>query len=263
MEKIREILSGIGLSEKEVRVFLSLLKRGSGTVGKLALDSGVTRTHIYEILENLEKQGLVTQANTAGVRRYEAIGHAALLANLGRRQQHLQKLEKSLAAAATDFQALQVGSKQKTKVRFFDGPEGIHSIYAEIKSDLKKQKEPSELLTIFSPGLVERTLPGWFAAEEYIEVPKIMSKRGILFDSETARQYLQKIKGSPAAHSYKLWPKERGEFPVDTLCWLNKLTLIDLVDYPSGIIIENSAIVKVFAMWFALMWESLPVVPTQ
>ena len=260
MQKIKEILTGIGLRDKEVQVFLSLLKRGSGTVGQIALDSGVTRTHIYEILEQLEKQGLVTQVKTAGVRRYEAIGHAALLANLARRQRHLQQLEKSLVAAASDFDALQVGVRQKTAVRFFDGPEGIHSMYAEIKSDLKKQKEPSELLTIFSPGLVERALPGWLAAEEYIDVPTVMRKRGILSDSEITREYLEKMKLSVSTHAYKVWPKERGEFPVDTLCWRNKLAFIDLVGYPSGIIIENPAMVQVFTMWFSFMWESLAAV---
>lgn len=48
------------------------------------------------------------------------------------------------------------------------------------------------------------------------------------------------------------------EFPTDTVCWSNKIFLIDLVDYPSGIIIEDTAIVQSFKMWFEFMWKKLP-----
>jgi hypothetical protein len=56
---------------------------------------------------------------------------------------------------------------------------------------------------------------------------------------------------------YKLWPKEKGLFPTDNIAWKNKIAYIDLVGYPSGIIIENEAVVKSYTMWFNQMWEGL------
>jgi len=257
MLKITELLMKLGLNDKEIKVFLSLAKLGPSGVSKIALDSGVTRTHVYDVAEGLKQKGLLTEIEEKGLRKYEVLDHAGLMAFISRKQKEFLTLEKKLVELATEFETLRVGERHKTKVRFFEGPEGIRTIYAEIRSDLQKKKEASELLTIFSPAQVERALPGWFEAEEYIEVPAHMNKRGILYASDITRRYLEKIKASTGAHQYKLWPPEQGEFPVDTLSWGNKITYIDLVGYPSGIVIENEAIVRTFRMWFEKMWENL------
>jgi len=54
-----KILEGIGLTKGEVKVYLTLLKTGETTTGKIIDNSGLSSGKIYEILEKLIKKGLV------------------------------------------------------------------------------------------------------------------------------------------------------------------------------------------------------------
>ena len=256
MPDLSELLQKLGLSEKETATFLSIAKLGSSTVSEIADEAKITRTHVYELAESLKVRGLLTQSDTRGVRRYEALDHAGLIAFLAHKQKELQELEKSFVHAANQFNSLQKGGKLKTKVRFFEGVRGIEAIYHEVKRDCRAMAVGYDLLVMFSPGRVEQLIPGWFKMGLYFDEPG-MHKRGILADTAFTRQFIEKMKESKHEHSYKIWPKEKGEFPTDTVCWSNKLFLIDLVDYPSGIIIEDAAIVSSFKMWFEFMWEKL------
>lgn len=257
MAQIEQLLSELGLSEKETAVYMSLLKLGIASASEIARESGVTRTHIYDIAESLRRRGVVTETTEANVRKFEALDQAGLLAHLSRRQKELERLSNKLRHASADFAALRQKGTQRPSVRFFEGPEGIKNIYEEIRRDLIRHGKPTELLTIFSPAQVEQAMPGWFEAEEYIDVGPQVNKRGIVYDSPLFRSYLERMKHSSVQHAYKLWPEELGEFPSDTLCWLDKMTYIDLVDYPYGFVIENAAMTKSFRMWFYQMWDTL------
>jgi len=91
----------------------------------------------------------LTKIEEKNTRKYEAIGYADLLAYISRQQKELQFLENDFIKAASVFDALQVGKNQRTKIRFFEGKEGIENIYDEIRRDLKKQLFSSELFNYF------------------------------------------------------------------------------------------------------------------
>ena len=250
--QIRHILLQLKLSPKEVAIFLSLVKLGRAVASAIARDANITRTHIYDIVQTLMDKGLVSEVEVAGVKNYEAVDHAGLLAFVSREQKELVGLEKKLQQVASDFQALQLGQQQKTKVRFFDGVEGVKNIYGEIRHDLAQQVEPFELLTIFSPEKLEHAVPG----STYLDYPN-MILRDIVAEDGMLDAYKAQMSATKNTATYKVWPKERGIFPTDTIAWKNKIAYIDLVGNPSGIIVENEATYRSFAMWFEVVWESL------
>ena len=55
------LLSSIGLQQKEAKVYLALLELEQGTVSKIAKLSGLKRPTIYLILDDLIKNGYVTE----------------------------------------------------------------------------------------------------------------------------------------------------------------------------------------------------------
>lgn len=252
MANLKPILLNLNLSEKEVEIFLALLKLGKGTATSMSRESGITRTHVYDIVKTLIDRGLVSEVEERGVKTYEGVDHAGLLAFISREQKNLQQIEKKVVQMASEFNALQVGRQQKTKVRFFDGVEGVKNIYEEIRRDLQKQYESFELMTVFSPANLERILPGF----EYLDYPN-MRGRDIVAEDEMLNVYIEQMKQSANVTSYKVWPKEKGIFPTDTIVWKNKIATIDLVGYPSGIIVENDSMVKTFTLWFEQLWVSL------
>jgi len=53
------LLMSLGLTEAEAKVYLRLLREGSVTAGELAKLTRYSRTKVYEILEKLQREGLV------------------------------------------------------------------------------------------------------------------------------------------------------------------------------------------------------------
>ena len=252
MPNFSELLQKLNLNEKQIAIFLSLVKLGKTTATNISRDSGVTRTHVYDLISELIVKGLVSEIEERGVKTYEAVDHAGLLAYISRQQKELQQINKKIEQMATEFNQLQLGQQQKTKVRFFEGIEGVKNLYEEIRRDLAKQSEPSEVITIFSPEKLNNLIPGF----TYLDFPTV-SIRAIICKDDMAQSYVDQMDKTKNKVDYKFWPKEKGLFPTDNIAWLNKIVYIDLSGYPSGIIIENESIVQTFALSFEVIWKGL------
>lgn len=252
MANLSELLSQLNLNSKQTTLFLSLVKLGRATATVLSDETKITRTHIYDLAQELIAMGLVSELEEHGIKKYEAVDHAGLLAYVSRQQKELAEVGKQLERAASEFNALQVGQEQKTKVRFFDGLEGVKNMYEEIRRDLKKQTEPSELLTIFSPEKIQALIPGF----NFFDYPTV-TVRDIVCDDAALNKYKTQMTHAINVR-YKVWPKSASQFPTDNIAWLSKIAYVDLsTSHPSGIVIENKAIVETFTMWFNEIWGKL------
>ncbi|MFH1211984.1 MAG: helix-turn-helix domain-containing protein, partial [Candidatus Woesearchaeota archaeon] len=65
------VLREIGLSKNECRVYLSLIKLGSGTVQEISKKSNVHRANVYDVLNKLMEKGLVSYIIKKGKRLYQ------------------------------------------------------------------------------------------------------------------------------------------------------------------------------------------------
>ena len=80
MANLKQLLFKLNLNQKEATIFLSLVKLGKSHASAVGRDSGVTRTHIYDLVQDLVKKGLVSEVEERGIKTYEAVDHAGLLA---------------------------------------------------------------------------------------------------------------------------------------------------------------------------------------
>jgi len=256
-QKITHFLKELGLNEKEIAVYLSLLTLGRSHVSDIAEEAKITRTHVYTIAEELRARGFLSALEENGTRTYEALNHEGLVAFIARQRDGLTQLEQKVAASVSDFEALRRGHKPPSTVQFYQGKKEVLQIHETIRRDLKKLDAPFEIITIYSPEKLETTYPGWFENKKYIDVPPLMTKRDIVTDSEIFRRHTQQRTQSKSKYLYKVWPKRWGEFPADTLCWQDSIAFIELADYPTGTIIKNAAVANTFKLWFEQLWCSL------
>lgn len=258
MDAPASLLKRIGLNNKEIAVFLSLFKLGSSTVSQVSYDTGITRTHIYTIVESLQKQGLVNEIEIRGVKQYAAIDYENLVSFISKKQKELEELYQDFQKNASEFHVLTAPHATKTRVRFFDGVAGIKSINAEIRADLQKQRNPYQFHVIFSPDKMEAILPRWIEENRHIYYEPLMDKYAIIAETPLLPSFLNNVeKNRQKNFHHKVWPKDKSEFPTDTLCWFDKIAYLDMTQHPSGIIIENSAIAETFRMWFQAIYTSL------
>ena len=60
----------LGLTNGEVRIYLSLLKLGSSKVGSIVKDSRVSYSKVYDVLERLITKGLVSYVTFDIISKY-------------------------------------------------------------------------------------------------------------------------------------------------------------------------------------------------
>ena len=58
--KVEILLEELGLTKGEIKVYLTLLKLGETTTGKIVEEAGISSGKIYEILEKLIRKGLAS-----------------------------------------------------------------------------------------------------------------------------------------------------------------------------------------------------------
>ncbi len=72
MASKEEILRDLGLTEKEIKVYLTSLSLGQSTVNAIAKKSQLNRVTCYDILKYLKEKGLVSYVIKSGVKYFEA-----------------------------------------------------------------------------------------------------------------------------------------------------------------------------------------------
>ena len=117
----RTALKGLGLSEGEVTVYLSLLKLGQTTVSELTKETGQHRTTIYDFLEHLLEKGLVSYIVQQNTKYYQAAAPTKLLEVIQEKEQNIKKVLPQL-------QKLIQFKKEDIRVEVYKGKEGFKTL---------------------------------------------------------------------------------------------------------------------------------------
>lgn len=109
-------LEQIGLTDKETRVYLSLLSLGSSTAYRIAENCGVKKPTVYIILENLRKKDLILKVPHAKKALFAARDMSEYLFE---QEEHLKSVRAILPKLRT------LGIQAHSSVLFFDGLRGV------------------------------------------------------------------------------------------------------------------------------------------
>lgn len=133
MSEYETILSNIGLSDKEAKVYLALLALGKANAYQVAVKSGLKKPTSYMILEELQKKGFVSLIPREKKRNYLPISPELLIANY---KEKVLLAEKALPA----FLAMRRDVLAKPTFTIFEGREACLRISKKLYSDHANQK---------------------------------------------------------------------------------------------------------------------------
>lgn len=91
-------LQAFGLTEYESRIYYALLSNGACTVNQIQYASGVPRTKVYQVSQQLTRKGLLRMVEGAKPSRFEAQPPEVLQSILIERERKVRSLRKSMAA---------------------------------------------------------------------------------------------------------------------------------------------------------------------
>jgi sugar-specific transcriptional regulator TrmB len=234
-----KILLQAGFDEREAKLYLALLELGESTVLPLSKKAGIKRTYCYDILASLQEKGLVSFVPRNGRRRYSAEPPETIEALL---RQRLDTFSEGIA----ELKSIYNKSETKPIVRFYEGVDGIKSVYEQLI--LVKSFD-----AISSPSQLYNYLGNYFLDFAKRAIQKKESIRELIAGPIPQSSYLDEYKGS----EHWLWKKlpETVSITTDILLFENKLAMISYGKQLHAIVLEGSAIVDTHRQLFELLWQ--------
>ena len=126
MEILPLELRKLGLTEKEVKVYLAGLELGPSSVQKIAEMAKITRPTTYEIIKQLEKKGLFEEVKKAKKRYFLAQSPERILGLLRVQKREIEEKEREFIRIIAALESKY--SKEKEGVKVFKGKEGLKAL---------------------------------------------------------------------------------------------------------------------------------------
>jgi len=244
---IEQALEKIGLTEGEVKVYLSLLELGASSTGSIIKKSGVSGSKVYEVLDRLSQKGLVMSVIKNGVKNFEVASPSRILHYLEEKKSLIDEEKVSVQKIIPEL-ILKQKSTKANEAKIFTGWEGLKTAEEDILSSLGKGEE------WLSMGLTEQP-ESW---EIYFnKKQEERAKKGIIHKHLLNEKYVslhKKRKHLPHTE-FRFLPKE-FEMPTSTEVYANKVMIFIMsVESPMAILIESKAVADSFRKYFYAMWN--------
>ena len=126
---LKQSLQEVGLSEKEVAVYLASLEIGSASVQDIAKKAGVNRATTYVMIEALSERGLMSTFVKEKKRYYRTENPERLVSMIRLQQEALKVREEEMAGLLPALLALYQKTHQvRPEIRYLEGEEGLQTV---------------------------------------------------------------------------------------------------------------------------------------
>lgn len=136
-----EMLTKLGLSDKEARVYLAALELGEDTVQNIAKKAKVNRATTYVILEKLMKLGLASTHQEEKKTVFVAEDPHELANILEDEKKKIDERRSYLDDAMKELMAIYNARRSKPSVRYFEGADGLEVLDRYGMNNLKPGTE--------------------------------------------------------------------------------------------------------------------------
>lgn len=192
---IKPILQKVGLSQKEVDIYLTCLEHGPETITNIARLSGYKRSTLYNIIEKLLRNGFIILIRRSRRTLYDVENPKKLLTSLRARERELEQLMPRL-------EEIRNTKKEIPNVEIYESPEAVKILYDEIYDSFNNKDEVCFLTSMRD---LLKNLPE--AVDAYLA--KIESQanykiRELIFNDEDGRHYVKLLKDKGVFHQIRL-----------------------------------------------------------
>ncbi len=238
----QSILHELGFSTHEAHAYLALLEIGTGTVTEIAEKADIKRPTAYCVLGELQKKGFVSLVPHEKKLVYTSSGPDALLASATERRRHLLDIMPHL-------ESLHAQSKDKPRVRFFDGIKSVVSYY-------KTEAYPNHEVDFFASIASVAKHPEIPFIHEMPDYGK-KSIREIVTQNKEDIEYARGRKSHQDHHAIKVLPKNSSWiFKTDNILTPGKVGITSLTKKVFVVLIEDHDVYASYRTLFDLAWQS-------
>ncbi len=254
---ITQELRDIGLSEKAAAIYVAVLELGVAFPSKVSEKTKLNRTTVYHILTDLAVKGLITEIERKNKLCYQ-IERPERLVRFAKTQIRLAEERAERAQTIlSDIEGLYNMVPNKPRVRFFEGLEGVLTVYEDHISG----NESYEMLGYSNVEKLMQVLPPAFVKNYVKRKEEIgVTTRGIFPETTFSKNYNKEIyRGArkKALVQFHVVPVEQFPHEVEiTIYGKDKVSIINFQKNTLiGVIIEDPTISQMMRMIFNLAWN--------
>jgi predicted transcriptional regulator len=241
--KLLKTLKNLGLSENEALVYFTALSLGSTSIKKIAEHSGVKRTSIYSIIEDLKQHGLI-HVDVSGFKHKYVAENPQTLAEM------IDRKRAELAESMSLFQTVYDNTAKQSSITYIEGMTAVRKAYLQLPEGLKRN----------DPYLIITNQAAWHAldtefADAFIEKRSKLGLdiRMLAQDSEKAKEF--KRYQQNFGMEVRLLPEKTNL--QTNLVITPKQVLIQQLTFPIvALRIENESIINMHQQIFEILWDA-------
>lgn len=242
------ILEKIGLTKGEARVYLSLLKLGASTIGRIIKDANVSNSKIYDILDRLNKKGLVGTIIINNRKNFEAKDPLRLKEFIEIKEEELKDEKQEIEELIPSLEQMKKYAEPIQEAEILQGVAGIKTFNEMIINKLEKG---DTFYILGAPKEAIDVLGAYFQDWHTRRVKqKVFCK--ILYNKD-AKEIAEKRRKTPLTE-VRLLP---GEIKTPALIDIAKDYVATTLfgDRPLCFVIRNKKIAESYLTYFNLLWK--------
>ena len=242
-QKTINSLIELGLAENEASVYLTSLSLGATTILRLSKHSEVKRTTVYEIVDSLEKKGLMKK-EIHGLKTLYSPEHPERLENT------LESKRILLTRVLPELEGKFHLKSTESAIKYYEGLTAIKNLYDDVLKDLK----PNDFYYAVSNTTEWQGIESDYFMRNHVEKRVNMGlKINLLFvDGEVAQKRKQFERNFN--EEIRLLPKD-ANIHVDMVITPHKLVIFQLHEPMVALVVENQSMIAVQKALFELLWS--------
>lgn len=239
------VLEEIGLTKGEAKVYLTLLRLGETTTGKIVEGAQISSGKIYEILNKLMQKGLVSYIIKDKTRYFVAASPNRILDYMQEKERDLQTKKHDLLKELPALLAFEKGKKEY-ETTLFRGLKGIQTAIFELLPELSQSDE------VLAFGVRSSKAENFNVMWKRWHVERIRRKipcRMIFSDKDA--DYSKAFKKMRFTEARIL----KGISPSAIDIMKNYVLIVSYGEEPSCLVIKNPEIAQSFRDFFFNLWN--------
>jgi sugar-specific transcriptional regulator TrmB len=241
-----KIFEQLGFSENEEKVYIHLLKNGSGSIRQIAGDTGINRGTVYEALKELADRGLVSHSQKKQKQQFVPEDPAMLKIFFRDERQKLAGLRKELVKSLPALEELYAAKHEDPIIKIHDGHTGTRLVLEDVLKTM--MKEADKQYRVYSAANIR----------EYLYYN---------FSSFSERRIKAKIKakviavgagGDMRGLDERRWITAKRGAPAYIIIYAKKMAIISLSQgRPHSVVIEDGGLAETQKLIFDSLWSKL------
>lgn len=243
ISKIKEVLTDLGLSDSETRVYLAMVELGPESVQNIAKKASISRTAAYDVINSLQEKGIASTYRKGKKKLFSAEDPGKLKTYFKQRLAVMKDQFDELKRMVPELRVMQ--AEDRPMVRFFSGNDGLRALFRDV------EEVRSDLLLEVTNGKV---------VYESLDIELMQEFRKSNFFAKLPMKTLYWGGDTPrnpkAKTELRALKKEFGDFTGNIWIYKNRVAFMNFIGEPETVIIESQVFADSMKVLFNAAWES-------